>query len=505
MQCESCNYPLWNLSARECPECGMPFRPSDFEFVVNSVRFCCPNCDEAYYGTGKRGHLVPDTFECFTCSRTISMDEMVLRPTEGVGSEQTKVDRMPWFERKERGVVRAWLATLGAAMNRPTSLMRAIPAHVTVGRAWMFMTVSNLMFTLVAGTIGAVITAVLMYAFLQFMGGRGGGMPPLPGLGRMVVGSSAILLAAMIVTVVVMPLLWGWLTHGLLVVVGGASAPMRRTFEALCYSVGPNIISCVPQDCARLAGFVWWMVAAILMLKEAHKCSGGRATFAVLTSGFLVGGVGIGMFIGAFFLVVTSAGGSMFATGLIGTGETRTVTTEVLAFANDNNGAGPAHALQLVTDRNLGTLNFVSQGSTTGEIDIPVTDITLDEFGFLPPNRQQIAAQAAADLLPPNTVAHRLGDFVFTYHGVDLSSPPAGDGGRSTRWCLVLLPDPDVNGPPNASRAVFIGLADGSVVQMTYGELAAALTAENQARAADGLPPLPDPATVTHAAPGVAP
>ena len=108
MRCKICDYRLWNLRSRVCPECGTPFKPSEFEFFLNSVQFCCLHCNQTYYGTGAKGHLVPAEFECVKCARQIHMDEMVLLPTEGIEEEQTKAHTMPWMERKKRGAVRAW-------------------------------------------------------------------------------------------------------------------------------------------------------------------------------------------------------------------------------------------------------------------------------------------------------------------------------------------------------------------------------------------------------------
>lgn len=34
MRCKTCNYRLWNLAGRTCPECGTGFRPSGFEIEV---------------------------------------------------------------------------------------------------------------------------------------------------------------------------------------------------------------------------------------------------------------------------------------------------------------------------------------------------------------------------------------------------------------------------------------------------------------------------------------
>lgn len=80
MHCRNCDYALWNITSRECPECGTAFRPSDYEFVPQSLRFCCPHCDHPYFGTGDKGHIEPKSFACLRCGRPVSMDDMVLRP-----------------------------------------------------------------------------------------------------------------------------------------------------------------------------------------------------------------------------------------------------------------------------------------------------------------------------------------------------------------------------------------------------------------------------------------
>ena len=101
--------------------------PSDFEFVINSVQFCCTHCDKSYYGTGEKGHLQPTRFQCVQCDSTIDMDQMVLRQTEDVRKEQTQVDRNPWMQRRQRGRIRSWFATLGRSIALLIRLMRATP------------------------------------------------------------------------------------------------------------------------------------------------------------------------------------------------------------------------------------------------------------------------------------------------------------------------------------------------------------------------------------------
>ncbi len=93
-------------------------------------------------------------------------------------------------------------------------------------------------------------------------------------------------------------------------------------------------------------------------------------------------------------------------------------------------------------------------------------------------------------------VFHRLGDFVFTYHGT------SGAWDRQL-WSVVMLADPDVNGPPKGTDLVVIGTANMGVTQTTAAELPALLKEQNAYRATLGLEPLPDPATVTHGRPAV--
>src|SRR5690554_481767 len=68
---------------------------------------------------------------------------------------------MPWFERRERGVFKAWFATMGAAMATPASLIRAVPRDHSVGSAWLFMFLSNLIFHIIGGGIPLLLVLVI--------------------------------------------------------------------------------------------------------------------------------------------------------------------------------------------------------------------------------------------------------------------------------------------------------------------------------------------------------
>ena len=111
--------------------------------------------------------------------------------------------------------------------------------------------------------------------------------------------------------------------------------------------------------------------------------------------------------------------------------------------------------------------------------------------------RRLHAIDAAAGAVPEGTIAHRLGDFVFTYHGIDL------DNADPALWIVILSPDPAQARLGNTSPFVTVGLADGTTRQFSGG-FRTHLAAQNELRAKYNLPPLPDPATITHEEPAVA-
>ena len=201
----------------------------------------------------------------------------------------------------------------------------------------------------------------------------------------------------------------------------------------------------------------------------------------------------------------------MLLTGLAGTvtavsatrtsilaGVSQTVTDALLERAGTNGGRGPAHALELLLDPGLAEGRFIVPLTSTALDDVPVSDTTLRDLALMAEDEKPDVIARAVAALPSGVVAHRVGDFVFTYHGAVLDERAAG------LWVVVMCPDPDVNGPLGAVTPVFVGLADGSQLSLVRSTIRRVLPAQNRLRRELGLPPLPDPTTVTHDAPPVA-
>jgi hypothetical protein len=477
MRCKVCEYRLWNLRSRQCPECGSPFRPSDYEFVGNSVAFCCPHCNQRYYGTGEKGHLLPIQFDCVGCGQHIHMDQMVLLPTDDVPEEHTEVEHNPWLDRGKRGRIKAWFSTVGQGMFMPVRLMRATPPGSSQGQAAWFMLLTNILYYAESG---------LMFAFIPLLMARamaGAGGPG--GVAVWALGTVLGLFVGILLVVAVVVSIWGLLTHGVLLLTGGVSLGISRTYQSLCYSAGANVLAAVPCLGVYLApvAAIWWAISAVLMLKEGHNISGKRASLAVLPFPLLLLAATVGLI--AWMFVSLSRMGPPVAS----------VTMQnraIVSYARQHAGQGPQHAIELVTNGSLASWQFVDANATQLS-QVPIGNTTLDLFDTLPVSQQQIEVQAAIAQLPPDTIAHRLGDYVFVHHGINIHTADP------QLWLVIASPDPSAN--PAFSGVIEIGLRNGQTEYHPQQLFSAELQNQNTLRAAAGLAPLPDPATVLHSQP----
>jgi len=503
MRCKNCDYPLWNIKVRTCPECGVEFLPTDYDFVPHSVAFHCPHCEQNYFGTDSRGHLVPLQFNCAKCQNLIHMNQMVVSPAEGVDEKEARSDHMPWLERREGRLIKSWFATIKWAMLEPHRLIRATPVDIPFGRAWIFALITTALFL----SIGLYIPVLVFGAAVSFGPGQSG----LSGMWFSIGGVSALI--GVIVAIGLYLLVWAGVAHLFLKMTGKTAHTFRRTCHAIFYSSPAGVILLIPL-CNMLFGLVWWIASAAIMIKESQKVHGARAAFAVfawpfvsvyliqvitglqsllfmsMLMSFAMGGLGGGI------------GGPRFGGGMQVSPITSTVARSVLASANSSSGIGPTHALELTLSNNriitTWGSKFCEPATQTTPADIPVGDGTLADFISSSLSSQLGSLKDVIDALPSNVVAHRFGDYVFTYHGTAINTFD------TQLWIVVMIPDPDANSPPNPSDPIYLATADYSVAQTTFGQLQAMIKIQNQHRATLGLPPLPDLTMVTHSNPAVA-
>ncbi|MEO1279561.1 MAG: hypothetical protein AAFV77_11455 [Planctomycetota bacterium] len=158
MKCPGCDYELWNLKAGPCPECGRPFKPSEFDFLPNAVKFCCPRCTQPYYGTSENGQLVPDEFDCVSCGLHVKVDDMLLLPADALGSRAPTRAMNPWLD-ESRSTNRKYFSALGMSIGQPGKMLEATPAIGSVGPATTFA----LLNFVVAGLLTLALAVVLAF------------------------------------------------------------------------------------------------------------------------------------------------------------------------------------------------------------------------------------------------------------------------------------------------------------------------------------------------------
>ncbi len=495
MRCKSCEYILWNLAARQCPECGTGFKPSDYEFTLNSVQYRCPHCGQPYYGTAANGHLVPKSFTCVSCNNPVNMDDMVLLPTEGLHEDQTQADEMPWLARKKIGFFKALFGTLGRSMGGPAPLIRLTPVTSPITDALYYVTVTQVVINLLS--VGVVI---LFFAGLAIFGRGGGG-----------IGAIAAMLGTMFGVLLgglVYALIWAGTVHLTLKLSGPTQAGFGRTVHAICYSSGCNILSGVPCLGFYLSifGYLWWAIAAIFMVRDGQKVSALRASLAVLWLPVLLMAMGVGVFIWAINASQKAAAAANTATaaaarnGPVVTTPPADLSAAVAGTSPSAVAAGlsnfvaaqgrfPSHAMELSSRGGVPLVHFcTAQGGAFGMPDTRLYrlgGVPFDELMQMEPSRQIAIAAAAAVTLTDPAGAHRLGDYVFCLKGLD--PPTVLSPGI---WAFVVVPH-----AWSARDALSIGLADGSTRTIAGADFDAALQEQQAERSAAGLPPFADPRT----------
>jgi len=495
MRCATCGYRLWHLTARICPECGTPFRPSDYDFVPNSIEFCCPQCGQPYYGTDAQGLLEPRAFDCISCGRYIHLDEMLVRPAPGVDERETQVEQLPWLDLGERGVFRAWWGTILMALFTPGRLMRLLPMDAPLKYGFWFSAltffVSHLLMWL------ALLAWMIFVVAMSLQGQAGGG----GGMGFALFFFCGMGLVGPVIAILSM-VLWASVAHAILRLTGRTHGTWNRTMQAFCYSSGSYAVGIVPC-CGMYVAPLWFLVSAVLAVREGQKVHGGRATLAVASLPVVAVLSLIGLQIAMYHSAVTYVPSPINLTAGAQT-DTHTVLLGLLRFKDAHQGRWPAHALSLAEDGYVSEYDFVGSYTPTSISKIPVAGMSLEEYANRSAAERARLAEQAAKSLPADVVAHRLGDFVFTYRGID---PGTAD---PRLWVVVFAPEPSADPADRSVTVLMAGLLDGTTLPVRDGLsdptiYALLMQEQNQLRAQAGLPPLPDPQTVTHTQPATYP
>ena len=445
MRCKKCEYPLWNLPPGACPECGDAFRPGDFEFKIGEVRFCCPHCDQAYYGDTADGHLDPKSFECVGCDTPVEQDECVIRPLVGNDAIETTV--APWFN-DTHGLFKRTIFTAGWAMVRPGDLARGIPGSSSPNAGIAFLLLVNVL-SLVVGFLPILFVMMAVPLWTGNLNTVGG-----PGLG-MAAGLISIFGGFTLAVSVFGVLLVGVVSHLVLRLTGPVQHGLGRTVSLAGFGSGPVIIVAIPclgPYCGSQVSGIWAIVSTILLIAAGQRVGGGRATLAVLTVPVLA----ILAFIGLFALNAVVSTTARVPPG-IGprvngpTPATAPATAPAPATATSMEGS-PWVVAEGVQEIVQDLLPEISSATATATLDVKLPE--------------RLRANGLGDLIPESSTAITTpGAGWITWYAGDLwltAIPGAARGGPSK--CVIgIRPDADQS---DRVTVITISGPDSSILQV---------------------------------------
>jgi hypothetical protein len=469
MRCKQCEYALWNLPAGKCPECGEPFKPSDFEFIVGAVQFCCPDCAQVYYGDGELGHLRPRAFDCVTCGRAVDMDEMLLLPAAGVSDAETMPEPAPWVRRREIGRFRAYRRTLGWTLVTPSRVVQHLPEQGGALDALLFAFITSMIVTVAGVGLMAALIVLPMLASQQ------GGGPPLSLL--MFTPITLGLIAPLISVGAVA--LWGLITHGFLRLTGGCAGPLSRTLRAMYYGQGPVILKIIPS-CGGTIAFFWTLVSTTNMVRTDQQVGGWRATIAVAGPPLVMVALVIAAIVSLFVGIARAATGPAMPMGVPAPPITAPLPSQPAAVAMAA-ALAPEHVLDLYV---RGTVTGSDLRSMQDDASLPVAEgMTLDEVLGLPPDEIEALVDRLVAARPAGQPWYYFADVLYCYSGlgdVDLTGEPA----TIIAYRVVLHPMGYEYGEVyfhDGTGSSFAGM----------GHLQDAIDEDNARRAGLGLPSVP--------------
>lgn len=236
----------------------------------------CPNCGRTFLEGG-----VPEF--CPTCGAKIEGTEHFYG--QGDFEDAPQSDAYSPFEDPGVGFFAGLWATTQAIFSSPGTFFRTMPPSGNLGKMILFVVLFSVVSGVFSGLYQVLFQSIIGDAMINLFAGPN--MPPgfaaqfqaqmnaqnaltipLSICGAPVQGVIGLFLVALIV-------------HGMLILLGGASAGLEATIKVFAYTWPLTLLHLIPFLGAMVSG-VWTLVVFIIGLMAVHGISAGKAVIAVL-------------------------------------------------------------------------------------------------------------------------------------------------------------------------------------------------------------------------------
>jgi len=189
-----------------------------------------------------------------------------------------------WEDRERLGLMAAWWETTKAVLFRPSRFFQRLQPMGKLGDALVFAIVWIVIGSVFQALYGLVLQGA-QFAIMRALTGEQAtsGNPLLEwmGVGGFMGFSAASGLVCGPIMGFVGLIISAGIYHLILRVLRGTGYPFEASLRALAYAQAYNFWQLIPL-CGGYVALVYWLVLAIIGLKEVHRSRGAKAAAAVL-------------------------------------------------------------------------------------------------------------------------------------------------------------------------------------------------------------------------------
>jgi hypothetical protein len=257
-------HPSLNPGARFCVECGAalvpaagPGEPTCATHPAARAAGACARCG---------------TFACTACLAMVPDGEQWCAACRARMPQQP----LPWDQRRELGVLRAWWRTTRQILFSPTATFEQATPHGTVG--------SSLLYALIALVfqVGSIVGVyVILFGGFAVAGlASRAAKPGEPGFFAIAVAVLAVVAILCILLGLGVLLIGAALDHVVLRLLG-VKRGWEVTLRGAALSMAPSVCGVVPF-CGAQVAFFWTFIVRVFAYRGLHQTTGGKAAAGAL-------------------------------------------------------------------------------------------------------------------------------------------------------------------------------------------------------------------------------